>query len=487
MRSNKSFLLGLVLMLVCAGVAAFSGLMALVLEQALTKPKEHWTTPISIIGGSVGVFGIFLLILGVIGDPARGRTRCPKCWYDMEALADLKCPECGHLADKSSQLERTRRFRRPIIIGTLLLILGAYPVILNKRIVSTGPLAMMPTWVLMTWWDELPQSWIIRTWGRGNPGALQERMRKKWIPTSTLARFGDHLLKPMLTDKSARWDNRRITLLAQIYHNDVLWLDSRDDFFPPPPRSIDLEELLRLCALDTLDALTAEPRTKQDDQIIKQFESTELNLYFLVWSWILKNDTHSYASDWYPDQLFYMGNMRSPEIHLKISKVLSDTLPRFEDDSFLKLLSENDKDIRELAIRLTIDVGLIDRKPELFFESGADLRQINSPNEYLLGRVLHLLTPDAQEHAFGILSQWVRSDDPAKRGYAVCSIQYLQNNIGYDQSTPVEPYHQVVNDILTYAMDDDRTPFSDRPNKSISGIAKGVITKYGISEAIPAP
>ena len=39
--------------------------------------------------------GAPLLVWAMFGDRARGRRRCPRCWYDMSGATLLKCPECG--------------------------------------------------------------------------------------------------------------------------------------------------------------------------------------------------------------------------------------------------------------------------------------------------------------------------------------------------------------------------------------------------------
>jgi len=486
-RSTKSFWLGLVLMVVCAGVAVFAGYMAVYLEGLFTSRNVKWTTPIAIIGGSVGVFGIFLLILGIIGDRARGRVRCPKCWYDMSSAVGLQCPECGHWAKSEAQFGRTRRRRWAMAIGIVLVVAGGYPVVLNKKTVKYGPLAMMPTLVLMNWWEELPEGWIVRSWGSGRPGALQDRIRGKWIPTSKLAKFGDRLIEPTLTNKDARWDTRRTALLAAVYRNDLLWLDYRDDFYPLPSVAADLDSLLRLCALDTLNAMITKAPSTLDNEILTSFDDVELSMYKLTWSWILRKGGRSFESDQFPGQLFYNEYMRSPEIHTEISRALSDVVPKFNDERFIKLITDQNKDISRLAFRLTIDTGLIDLKPEVFFVPDDELHLQRSNLRFHLGRVLHLLTPDAQERAFGKLSQWIRSDDPAKRAYAVSSIQYLQNNIGYGQTTPDEPYQRVIADIIEYAIHDDRTPYTDRPKRSIGWIATGVITRYNTTGEIAFP
>ena len=58
---------------------------------------------LGIIGVMLIVMGEFLMHVGVRGDRSKGRTRCPKCWYDMRAtVRRLLCAECGPNSIKSS-------------------------------------------------------------------------------------------------------------------------------------------------------------------------------------------------------------------------------------------------------------------------------------------------------------------------------------------------------------------------------------------------
>lgn len=51
--------------------------------------------------------GVVLLGRALLWDRARGRRRCPKCWYDMSGVDSLRCPECGREA-MSVRLARGR-------------------------------------------------------------------------------------------------------------------------------------------------------------------------------------------------------------------------------------------------------------------------------------------------------------------------------------------------------------------------------------------
>lgn len=76
------------------------------------------------MGSLLGAAGLALLIWALWGDRARGRRRCPKCWYDLSATGGLTCPECGRTAKNERRLHRTRRRRSWAALGLLLVALG---------------------------------------------------------------------------------------------------------------------------------------------------------------------------------------------------------------------------------------------------------------------------------------------------------------------------------------------------------------------------
>jgi hypothetical protein len=63
------------------------------------------------------IAGVILLIGGLVfvawwslfSDRARGRRRCPRCWYDLAWTPGMSCAECGYLAADERELHRTRR------------------------------------------------------------------------------------------------------------------------------------------------------------------------------------------------------------------------------------------------------------------------------------------------------------------------------------------------------------------------------------------
>lgn len=75
----------------------------------------------------IAAAGLALLAWALLADRAKGRLRCPKCWYSLDGTpADdvglRKCPECGRGNLRERSLKRTRRRRRYALLALLVLI-----------------------------------------------------------------------------------------------------------------------------------------------------------------------------------------------------------------------------------------------------------------------------------------------------------------------------------------------------------------------------
>lgn len=77
----------------------------------------------------LGVAGVLLLAWALVGDRARGRRRCPKCWYDLSAArpegGGVTCPECGKKSAGERSLRRARRRWRWATLACVVLV-GAW-------------------------------------------------------------------------------------------------------------------------------------------------------------------------------------------------------------------------------------------------------------------------------------------------------------------------------------------------------------------------
>jgi len=84
-------------------------------------------------GALLALAGLSLLAWALLADRLRTRRdrkqgalrRCPRCWYDMSAVAGLRCPECGREAERERTLHRSRRRWRWAIVAALVMAAGA--------------------------------------------------------------------------------------------------------------------------------------------------------------------------------------------------------------------------------------------------------------------------------------------------------------------------------------------------------------------------
>jgi hypothetical protein len=114
----------------------------------VTARTLDWLFPL--LGYTLAALGAALLLWSLFRDRARGRRRCPKCWYDMAGIAALRCPECGHEARSEKRLARTRRKWRLALLAALIGAAG----LLTARAPDYrrgGWVGALPTWALAIW------------------------------------------------------------------------------------------------------------------------------------------------------------------------------------------------------------------------------------------------------------------------------------------------------------------------------------------------
>ncbi len=101
---------------------------------------------------AAALLGLALLVWAMFADRARGRKRCPKCWYDMSAALNLRCPECGREVKHEKQLLKTRR-RWKVAFVTLLPFLIAGFLAVQPKVQRDGWWSIMPTTVMLLYFQ----------------------------------------------------------------------------------------------------------------------------------------------------------------------------------------------------------------------------------------------------------------------------------------------------------------------------------------------
>src|SRR5689334_13086929 len=108
-----------------------------------------------IFWSGIAVFSLAVLIIfwALLFDRVRrfGKPRikrCPHCWYVMENIDHLTCPECGHTAKRERRLYLSRRRWRLAVAGLFLALIGAagsfYP-----RLNTLTWIPHTPSWILI--------------------------------------------------------------------------------------------------------------------------------------------------------------------------------------------------------------------------------------------------------------------------------------------------------------------------------------------------
>jgi hypothetical protein len=187
--------------------------------------------------------GLALLYLGMFHDRARGRRRCPKCWYDMSATEGLRCPECGKTARNERKLHKTHRKKRWVAVA-LLLWIGA----------AAG--AMWPT-VHREGWDLVPTRLLVELvpiggyngpFGQELMGRFGMTGPRAWMAPNTISSDdmtyvvtrlgnGNWLARPM----SERWKSsygrviRELCLTDRIEVSEVNLVDALREWYTLPP------------------------------------------------------------------------------------------------------------------------------------------------------------------------------------------------------------------------------------------------------------
>jgi hypothetical protein len=148
----------------------------------MNQSSTDWVFWLS--GGAVGVAGLWLLYFALWKDRARGRRRCPKCWYDLSGSQSRTCSECGHASKSERKLLKTRR--RWGIAFLALVTLASALMLSRASMIARGDWAFaMPTTVLIVmlpWTEDHPTTGDWRT------AAFNELMLQRVGVNSTAAR-----------------------------------------------------------------------------------------------------------------------------------------------------------------------------------------------------------------------------------------------------------------------------------------------------------
>ncbi len=151
-----------------------------------------------LIWGLIGLIYLGMVILlwwALFGDRARGRRRCPKCWYDMSYSSGTLCAECGYAATEEAQLCRTRR--RPLWGILAVTVCLALSVLINERLRQNGWISMTSDRMLvlaLPWSGQPPNPVADQLIYRARRGTLSTRHQQQILRRAVV---GDRWASPV--------------------------------------------------------------------------------------------------------------------------------------------------------------------------------------------------------------------------------------------------------------------------------------------------
>ncbi|MCZ6834519.1 MAG: hypothetical protein O7G85_01980 [Planctomycetota bacterium] len=168
-------------------------------------------------GIALGVIAMGMLYWSLFHDRARGRKRCPKCWYDLQgAEADANgtfhCPECGKGIKHERKLRKTRRRWRWVCVA-LLLVPGAGFLGVHPKVKRDGWLSFTPTCVLIMTFPYYERGYRSQDWRQDCYDLLCDRVRK----FEDLAVWNKHLMFRVIIPRQVSYARRRLDSFSKKY------------------------------------------------------------------------------------------------------------------------------------------------------------------------------------------------------------------------------------------------------------------------------
>jgi hypothetical protein len=391
--------------------------------------------------GALWLSGLFL-VMWFVGDRSYGRTRCPRCWYDMSARASLTCPECGREARRESHLRRTRRRRLTLAAAICLALPSMYLLRQSEPVARHGWSELIPHRALIMGWSVLPEPMILDMNKAGarlrSDTSLETRIDRGRVSERSLISLGKKLIEPIMDDPDARWEHRRGRLLSatQQQLSYTLWGAGADKsaVIRWYPESLDLGELLKISSDDIVDALIAvehERANKRQREIYEQVWDPNI---FIV------------AVQWYRYRAIDRGTLdQDSEGTHQIAKLTSmrfdNSRPLLESKEFRAcLLSQDDTivyaSLLQLYYRLELDHA-IDWYCDIVDQGE---QRMPFALTYYLPWFLPSVENATQERLMSSLERWVQSTNPNQYRFAIAFCAHIQGKLLLQQIDELQIY-----------------------------------------------
>lgn len=429
------------------------------------------------------LFGLILLVWAGVGDRARGRLRCPRCWYDMQGMSDApRCPECGREIRSPRQLRRARRARWPVALAGVLIGTAAYGFSRLNKIDDSDMLALVPTWAMMTGWEHLPETWVLM---ENSPyeATLEYRLYngweedEPWISRGKAGRFGRRLCEGLLRDAETRWDHRRLQLISAVS------LELTHAWPPDAPEGteqavwtgapIEADALLIASARDLVGAMRAKETSELQIRMLElglaqnDWENT-VSPYGLAREWIdgELTDANPYedppGGD--PEWTHYTAYRNRIEalIRRRCAAALAPMRELFAEETYRALLLSSDELVVSISADLLMDAGLCDLHYAAYLAHEPDPALLDPGDRAIrLALMASSLSENAQSELWSSLTRMLGDDDRARADHALRSVMLTQGLLGLDGASDNDAYLACVAQAIALGTDDPGAVFPE--------------------------
>lgn len=503
---RRGVIYALIAMLLGFGGALGSGWFALDFARTIGEDDFGDGGVVAAVSLGLVLFSLMLVVWALIGDRARGRLRCPKCWYDMTGIHDPRCPECGKDIKSPKHLRKSRRMRWPFALASVCIGIAVYGFASAQRVDQSDYFALMPTWVLMMGWEHLPEDWIL--WENSNyESTLQNRLYSRWnyndiwVSEAATKRFGKRLLFGLTKSAETRWDTRRLDLIQVI--NESVTMQERVDadgnvesiWIGSP---IDSEQLLINSAQDLIDALLAEEPTMLQLKILDGFEYSYWSSstpYQLAKSWIRSDlpttiyadfdmETIAHLDAW--DRSRFIFNFTERVIMERTAVLLSPLLEQFDHTLFTQGLISDDDVINEITQLITLDTGLIHTQFYRYLDTNTPPGTIDLNSRVMtLGDCVSSMSDKSRTKVHIELASLMNSTDPIRRGHAFAAFFMVQGICDFDDRNEDPAYLACIEHTMKLAINHHTRVYPDRATLHEVGLS--IISKHDTSGRVSYP
>jgi hypothetical protein len=433
-------------------------------------------TPLGAIGIGMAMFACLLIVWGAIGDRARGRMRCPRCWYDMRDSNWLPCPECGKEVQLAKQLYRTRRPRWAFVVALLFLMVGGTGIGLNAKLRNQGWSGFVPDRILLANWERFPKSWVHDVGAGVDQHDLTERITSGEVSPDDRRAFVTRLIDEMINDPLARWEPRRMALMDACALREK-WDTTSENaewtrvWIPEDDR---IQRLYVACIDDLLNFIQRSSIPMDPEHEFAILDSLGMwrgTTLHTTREWTL---LHAFSGD--SEMFVYRVGLNADQVD-HLTGLLGDLPHQFENLHDTAVYTGPDQQFAYELSEIELEIGVLRRRvPELMRLHESNLDTKNMIVFSCITRGVRTIPEDELDEPISIAMRWLADGDVQLRRAALI---IFSSALAFDfRHTPVlssDRANELIIAIRTHALDDQRPAMEGDDSHLISDQALGTI------------